>query len=133
MNSKTKSITKVLRNYGTLKQDLANIEMVSTPNLDLVSAKSNCNHAERKFINHADLAFQIHKIENAINNLEKNQQFIIIEYVINKSFTQKAMCERYGLSKSGFNKRKNQALAEFAKNYGLDCLSDDMKSNLVYS
>lgn len=133
MNSTTKSIMNVLKNYATLKKDLANMEMVSSPNMDVVSSHSNGNHTEKKFINHADLSFQINRIEEAIEGLTDNQKFIIVEYLINKNFTQKEMCKQYGLSKSGFNKKKNRALADFAKNYASDCDSDETKNNLVYS
>lgn len=133
MNKTTKEIMGVLRGYATLKQSLNSIAMVTSPSFDAVNVPCHANHSENKFVRHADISFQIHKIEQAIDELDSKERFIILKYIIDKEYTQKEMCQRYNVSKSGFNYQKNQALTNFAKNYGLNCCSDDTKKELAYN
>ena len=42
------------------------------------------------------------------------------------------MCQRYDISLRSFNSMKNRALVEFAKNYGMDSLLNEMKKPQVY-
>ncbi len=132
MNKTTKEIMGVLRGYATLKQSLNSIAMVTSPSFDAVNVPCHANHSENKFVRHADISFQIHKIERAIDELDSKERFIILKYIIDKEYTQKEMCQRYDVSKSGFNYQKNQALTNFAKNYGMDQLLDEMKKPQVY-
>ena len=42
------------------------------------------------------------------------------------------MCQRYGIGLRSFNSMKNRALVEFARNYGMDSLLNEMKKPQVY-
>lgn len=137
MRKDIKKIRQVLKDYAQLKKDLALINarntLVSSPSFDGVSSHSNTNHIESKFVNHADLNWRLHHVEEAINNIEDSKyRFIINKYIINKKYNRQELCDRYNIGLRSFNSMKNRALVEFAKNYGMDQLLDEMKKPQVY-
>ena len=133
MRKDIKEIRQVLKDYSKIKQDLLQVNFLPSPQLDAVSSHSNSNHAESKFIYHADLSYQMHRIEVAIKKIKNSKyRFIINKYIISKKYSRKDLCERYNISLRTFNTMKNKALVEFAKNYGMDQLLDEMKKPQVY-
>lgn len=137
MRKDIKKIRQVLKDYAQLKKDLALINarntLISSPSFDGVSSHSNTNHTESKFVNHADLNWRLHHVEEAINNIEDSKyRFIINKYIINKKYNRQELCDRYNIGLRSFNSMKNRALVEFAKNYGMDQLLDEMKKPQVY-
>ena len=137
MRKDIKKIRQVLKDYAQLKKDLALINarntLVSSPSFDGGSSHSNTNHTESKFVNHADLNWRLHHVEEAINNIEDSKyRFIINKYIINKKYNRQELCDRYNIGLRSFNSMKNRALVEFAKNYGMDQLLDEMNKPQVY-
>ena len=137
MRKDIKEIRQVLKDYARLKKDLALINarntLINSPLFEGIAAHSNTNHTESKFIYHADLSWQLHRVEEAINNIKDSKyRFIINKYIVNKKYSRKDLCERYNISLRTFNTMKNKALVEFAKNYGMDQLLDEMKKPQVY-
>ena len=137
MRKDIKKIRQVLKDYAQLKKDLALINarntLISSPSFEGVSSHSNTNHTEIKFVNHADLNWRLHHVEEAINNIEDSKyRFIINKYIINKKYNRQELCDRYNIGLRSFNSMKNRALVEFAKNYGMDQLLDEMKKPQVY-
>ena len=75
----------------------------------------------------------MHRVEDAVDNIKDSKyRFIIKNYIINKKYTRSQMCQRYGIGLRSFNSMKNRALVEFAKNYGMDLLLNEMKKPQVY-
>ncbi|OTA64468.1 hypothetical protein [Limosilactobacillus reuteri] len=133
MRKDIKEIRQVLKDYSRIKHDLKQVNFLSSPRFDAVNSHSNSNHTESKFIYHADLSWQLHRVEDAIDNIKDSKyRFIINKYIINKKYTRSQMCQRYDISLRSFNSMKNRALVEFAKNYGMDSLLDEMKKPQVY-
>lgn len=133
MREDIKEIRQVLKDYSKIKQDLSQVNFLPSPQLGAVSSHTNSNHAESKFIYHADLSYQMHRVEVAIKNIKESKyRFIINKYIINKKYSRKELCERYNIGLRTFNTMKNNALVEFAKNYGMDQLLDEMKKPQVY-
>ncbi len=133
MREDIKEIRQVLKDYSKIKQDLSRVNFLPSPQLGAVSSHSNSNHAESKFIYHADLSYQMHRVEVAIKNIKDSKyRFIINKYIINKKYSRKELCERYNIGLRTFNTMKNDALVEFAKNYGMNQLLDEMKKPQVY-
>ena len=133
MRKDIKEIRQVLKDYSRIKHDLEQVNFLSSPRFDAVNSHSNSNHTENKFIYHADLSWQLHRVEDAIDNLKDSKyRFIINKYIINKKYTRSQMCQRYDISLRSFNSMKNRALVEFAKNYGMDSLLNEMKKPQVY-
>lgn len=133
MRKDIKEIRQVLKDYSRIKHDLKQVSFLPSPRFDAVNSHSNSNHTENKFIYHADLSWQLHRVEDAIDNIKDSKyRFIINKYIINKKYTRSQMCQRYDISLRSFNTMKNRALVEFAKNYGMDQLLDEMKKPQVY-
>ena len=137
MRKDIKKIRQVLKDYAQLKKDLALINarvcFLPSPRFDTVSSHGNSNHTESKFIYHADLNWQLHQVEDAIDNIKDSKyRFIINKYIINKKYNRQELCDRYNIGMRSFNSMKNRALVEFAKNYGMDQLLDEMKKPQVY-
>lgn len=133
MRKDIKAIRQVLKDYSRIKHDLKQVSFLPSPRFDAVNSHSNSNHTESKFIYHADLSWQLHRVEDAIDNIKDSKyRFIINKYIINKKYTRSQMCQRYDISLRSFNSVKNRALVEFAKNYGMDSLLDEMKKPQVY-
>lgn len=134
MREDIKQIRKVLKGYAKLQQDLQQLNLLPSPSFDAVSSHSNQNHMENKMVYHADISNRMHRVEIAIENIKNSKyRFIINKYIINKKYSRKQLCERYNISVRGFNYMKNRALIEFAKNYGLDSLLDEMKNSLAHN
>ncbi len=133
MRKDIKEIRQVLKDYSRIKHDLKQVSFLPSPRFDTVSSHSNSNHTESKFIYHADLSWQLHRVEDAIDNIKDSKyRFIINKYIINKKYTRSQMCQRYDICLRSFNSMKNRALVEFAKNYGMDQLLDEMNKPQVY-
>ena len=133
MRKDIKEIRQVLKDYSRIKHDLEQVNFLSSPRFDAVNSHSNSNHTENKFIYHADLSWQLHRVEDAVDNIKDSKyRFIINKYIINKKYTRSQMCQRYGIGLRSFNSMKNRALVEFAKNYGMDSLLNEMKKPQVY-
>ena len=133
MRKDIKEIRQVLKDYSKIKQDLSQVNFLPSPHLDVVSSHSNSNQAELKFIYHANLSYQMYRVEKAIKDIKDSKhRFIINKYIVNKKYSRKEICDRYNIGLRTFNHMKNQALIEFAKNYGLDSLLDEMKKPQVY-
>lgn len=133
MRKDIKEIRQVLKDYSKIKRDLSQVNFLPSPQLDAVSSHSNSNHAEGKFIYHADLSYQLYQVEVAIKKVKNSKyRFIINKYIISKKYSRKDLCERYKISLRTFNTMKNKALVEFAKNYGMDQLLDEMEKPQVY-
>lgn len=133
MRKDIKEIRQVLKDYSRIKHDLKQVNFLSSPRFDAVRSHSNSNHTESKFIYHADLSWQLHRVEDAIDNIKDSKyRFIIKNYIINKKYTRSQMCQRYEISLRSFNSMKNRALVEFAKNYGLNSVLDEMNKPQVY-
>lgn len=104
-----------------------------SPQLNTISSHSNSNHAENKFVHHADLSYQLHQVDTSIDSIKDSKyRFIIRKYIINKRYNRQQLCQRYGIGLRTFNNMKNRALLEFAKNYGLDSVVTDMTKPQVY-
>lgn len=137
MRKDIKEIRQVLKDYAQIKKDLALIDarnaLINSPSFEGIAAHSNTNHAESKFVNHADLSWRLHRVEEAIDNIKDSKyQFIINKYIINKKYTRAQLCQRYNIGLRSFNTMKNRALVEFAKNYGLDSVLDELNKPQVY-
>lgn len=133
MRKDIKQIRNVLKDYAKVKADLNQVNFLPSPQFDVVSSHSNSNHTENKFIYHADLSWQLHRVEDAIDNIKDSKyRFIIKNYIINKKYTRSQMCQRYEIGLRSFNSMKNRALVEFARNYGMDSLLNEMKKPQVY-
>ena len=137
MRKDIKKIRQVLKDYAQLKKDLALINarntLINSPSFDGTGSHSNTNHTESKFVNHANLSWQLHRVEDAVDNIKDSKyRFIIKNYIINKKYTRSQMCQRYDIGLRSFNSMKNRALVEFAKNYGMDSLLNEMKKPQVY-
>ncbi|NMV53733.1 hypothetical protein FOL88_01815 [Lactobacillus reuteri] len=133
MRKDIKEIRQVLKDYSRIKHDLKQVNFLSSPRFDAVSSHSNSNHTESKFIYHADLSWQLHRVEDAIDNIKDSKyRFIINKYIIKKKYSRKELCDRYNISLRSFNSMKNRALVEFAKNYGLNSVLDEMNKPQVY-
>ena len=137
MRKDIKKIRQVLKDYAQLKKDLALINarntLISSPSFEGTGSHSNTNHTGSKFVNHANLSWQLHRVEEAINNIEDSKyRFIINKYIINKKYNRQELCDRYNIGLRSFNSMKNRALVEFAKNYGMDQLLDEMNKPQVY-
>lgn len=137
MRKDIKKIRQVLKDYAQLKKDLALINarntLISSPSFEGTGSHSNTNHTESKFVNHADLSWRLHRVEDAIDNIKDSKyRFIINKYIINKKYTRSQMCQRYDISLRSFNSMKNRALVEFAKNYGLNSVLNEINKPQVY-
>lgn len=133
MRKDIKQIRNVLKDYAKVKADLNQVNFLPSPQFDAISSHSNSNHAESKFVYHADLSWQLHRVEDAIDNIKDSKyRFIINKYIINKKYTRPQLCQRYDISLRSFNSMKNRALVEFAKNYGMDSLLNEMNKPQVY-
>ncbi|NMV50663.1 hypothetical protein FOL77_04760 [Lactobacillus reuteri] len=133
MRKDIKEIRQVLKDYSRIKYDLKQVNFLSSPRFDAVNSHSNSNHTENKFIYHADLSWQLHRVEDAIDNIKDSKyRFIINKYIIKKKYSRKELCDRYNISLRSFNSMKNRALVEFAKNYGLNSVLDEMNKPQVY-
>lgn len=113
MRSDVKHIKNILKKYVQLKQDIKTFSQLSSPVMDSVASHSYGNGTETAVISHADIAYQIKKVEDAINALDSQDQFILIEYVMYKHYSRDEMCQLLNMSRSGFNYSKNQTLQEF--------------------
>ena len=137
MRKDIKKIRQVLKDYAQLKKDLALINarntLISSPSFEGISSHSNTNHTESKFVHHANLSWQLLRVEDAINNIKDSKyRFIINKYIDNKKYNRQELCDRYNIGLRSFNSMKNRALVEFAKNYGMDSLLNEMKKPQVY-
>ena len=133
MRKDIKEIRQVLKDYSRIKRDLKQVSFLPSPRFDAVNSHSNSNHTESKFIYHADLSWQLHRVEDAIDNIKDSKyRFIINKYIINKKYTRSQMCQRYDISLRSFNSMKNRALVEFAKNYGLNSVLNEINKPQVY-
>lgn len=137
MRKDIKEIRQVLKDYAQIKKDLALIDarnaLINSPSFEGIAAHSNTNHTESKFVNHADLSWRLHRVEEAIDNIKDSKyRFIINKYIINKKYTRAQLCQRYNIGLRSFNTMKNRALVEFAKNYGLDSVLDELNKPQVY-
>ena len=133
MRKDIKEIRQVLKDYSRIKHELKQVCFLPSPRFDTVSSHSNSNHTESKFIYHADLNWQLHQVEDAIDNIKDSKyRFLINKYIINKKYTREQLCERYSISIRGFNNMKNRALIEFAKNYGMKEILDKISKAPVY-
>lgn len=133
MRKDIKEIRQVLKDYAQLKKDLKLIDLRTSPSFDSVPSHGNQNGTEKKFIYHADLSNRLYKIEVAIANIKDSKyRFIINKYIISKKYNRTELCERYNIGLRTFNTMKNKALIEFAKNYGMDQLLDEMNKPQVY-
>lgn len=115
MRQDIKKIRNLLKEYAKMKRDLVAFNQVSSPTFDGTLSHGSQNDAERRLINHVNLSYQIKKIEDAINTLESQDQFILIEYVMYKHYSRDEMCQRLGVSRSGFNYKKNKGLEKLKK------------------
>lgn len=83
MRKDIKEIRQVLKDYSRIKHDLKQVSFLPSPRFDAVSSHSNSNHTESKFIYHADLSWQLHRVEDAIDNIKDSKyRFIIKNYII---------------------------------------------------
>ena len=118
MRSDVKHIKNILKQYVQLKQDIKTFSQLSSPVMDGVASHSYGNGTETAVISHTDIAYQIKKVEDAINALDSQDQFILVEYVMCKHYSRDEMCQLLNVSRSGFNYLKNEALLEFEMLYG---------------
>lgn len=133
MRKDIKEIRQVLKDYSKIRSDLKKVSFLSSPRFDTTSSHGNSNHIESKFIYRADLSWQLHKVEDAVDNIKDSKyRFIIKKYIINKKYTRAQLCQRYNIGLRSFNSMKNRALVEFAKNYGMDSILDEMNKPQVY-
>lgn len=133
MREDIKQIRKILKDYAKLHQDLQEINLLPSPSFEAASSHSNLNHMENTLVYHANIVNRMHRVELAIKNISNSKyRFIINKYIIDKKYNREQLCKRYNISVRGFNYMKNRALVEFAKNYGLDSLLDEMQKPLVY-
>ena len=133
MRKDIKEIRQVLKDYSRIKHDLKQVSFLPSPRFDAVNSHSNSNHTESKFIYHADLSWQLHRVEDAIDNIKDSKyRFIINKYIINKKYTRSQMCQRYDISLLSFNSMKNRALVEFAKNYGLNSVLNEINKSYFF-
>ncbi|OYS47326.1 hypothetical protein CBF86_06760 [Limosilactobacillus reuteri] len=138
MKKEIKIIRQILKDYARIREDLellnARETLISNPTAEVTANHSNLNHAENKFVHHADLSNRLYRIETAIDKIDNQRyQTILCEYIVNKKYKRQDICNMYNISLRSFNDIKNKALLEFAKNYGIDLLSDKTKDNLVYN
>ncbi|OTA51616.1 hypothetical protein BHL85_11795, partial [Limosilactobacillus reuteri] len=109
MRKDIKAIRQVLKDYSRIKHDLKQVNFLSSPRFDAVNSHSNSNHTENKFIYHADLSWQLHRVEEAINNIKDSKyRFIINKYIVNKKYNRKELCDRYNIGLRSFNSMKNR-------------------------
>ena len=87
--------------------------------MNRVASHSYGNGTETAVINHTDIAYRIKKVEDAINALDSQDRFILIEYVMYKHYSRDEMCQKLNVSRSGFNYNKNKILEEFTGKYKL--------------
>ena len=137
MRKDIKKIRQVLKDYARIKEDLELLNvretLISNPTAEITANHSNLNCAENKFVHHADLSNRLYRIETAIDKIDNQRyQTIICEYIVNKKYKRQELCDLYKISLRNFNRLKNQALVEFAKNYDINLLSDEMKKPQVY-
>ena len=133
MRKDIKEIRQVLKDYSRIKHDLKQVNFLTSPSFEGTGSHSNLNHTESKFVNHADFSWRLHRVEDAINNIKDSKyRFIINKYIVNKKYNRKELCDRYNIGLRSFNTMKNRALVEFAKNYGMDQLLDEMNKPQVY-
>ena len=137
MRKDIKKIRQVLKDYARIKEDLELLNvretLISNPTAEITANHSNLNCAENKFVHHADLSNRLYRIETAIDKIDNQRyQTIICEYIVNKKYKRQELCDSYKISLRNFNRLKNQALVEFAKNYDINLLSDEMKKPQVY-
>lgn len=138
MKNDIKIIRQVLKSYAQLKEDLellnARESIMKSPTVPIVAGHSNLNHIENKFVHHANLINKLYQVETAINKIDDSRyQTIIYKYIVNKKYNRQELCDMYKIDLRNFNRMKNQALYEFAKNYGINLPSDEMKDDLMYS
>ena len=138
MRKDIKKIRQVLKDYARIKEDLEllNIRetLISNPTAEITANHSNLNCAENKFVHHADLSNRLYRIETAIDKIDNQRyQTIICEYIVNKKYKRQELCDLYKISLRNFNRLKNQALVEFAKNYDINLLSDETKNSLAHN
>lgn len=117
MRQDVKKIRNLLKQYAKLKRDLTAFNQVSSPSFDGVSSHSSRNGAESRLINHVDLSYQLKKFEDAINALDSQDQFILIEYVMYKHYNREEACNVLQASYSKLNYLKNKALTSFYSFY----------------
>lgn len=137
MRKDIKKIRQVLKDYARIKEDLELLNvreiLISNPTAEVTANHSNLNYAENKFVHHADLSNRLYRIETAIDKIDNQRyQTILCEYIVNKKYKRQELCDLYKISLRNFNRLKNQALVEFAKNYDINLLSDEMKKPQVY-
>ena len=138
MKKEIKIIRKVLKDYAQLKEDLELINarqmLISSPNFNGSAGHDNLNHIESKYVYHADISNKLHQVESAINQIDDlRYRVILYDYIADKKYKRQDICNMYNISLRSFNDIKNKALLEFAKNYGIDLLSDKVKDNLMYN
>ena len=117
MRSDVKHIKNILKQYVQLKQDIKIFSQLSSPIMNGVASHSYGNGTETAVINHTDIAYQIKKVEDAINALDSQDQFILVEYVMYKHYSRDEMCQKLNVSRSGFNYLKNKILVNFLNCY----------------
>lgn len=138
MREDIKKIRQVLKDYARIKEDLELLNvretLISNPTAEITANHSNLNCAENKFVHHADLSNRLYRIETAIDKIDNQRyQTIICEYIVNKKYKRQELCDLYKISLRNFNRIKNQALVEFAKNYDINLLSGETKNSLVHN
>mgnify|MGYP006395994749 FL=1 len=93
MRKDIKEIRQVLKDYSRIKHDLKQVSFLPSPRFDAVNSHSNSNHTESKFIYHADLSWQLHRVEDAIDNFKDSKyRFIINKYIFIQKYTCFLMC-----------------------------------------
>lgn len=117
MRNDVKHIKNILKQYVQLKRDIETFTQVSSPMMNGVTSHSYGNGTETAVINHTDIAYRIKKVEDAINALDSQDQFILVEYVMYKHYSRDEMCHKLNASRSGFNYLKNKVLCLFKINY----------------
>ena len=138
MRKDIKKIRQVLKDYARIKEDLELLNvreiLISNPTAEVTANHSNLNYAENKFVHHADLSNRLYRIETAIDKIDNQRyQTILCEYIVNKKYKRQELCDLYKISLRNFNRIKNQALVEFAKNYDINWLSDETKNSLAHN
>lgn len=113
MRNDVKHIKNILKQYVQLKRDIETFTQVSSPVMSGVTSHSYGNGTETAVVNHADISYQIKKVEDAIKALDSQDQFILIEYVMYKHYSRDEMCQKLNASRSGFNYLKNKILFSF--------------------
>lgn len=113
MRNDVKHIKNILKHYIQLKRDIDEFSQVSSPAMIGVTGRSYGNGIETAVINRTDIAYQIKKIEDGINALDSQDQFVLIEYVMYKHYSRDEMCRLLNFSRTGFNAYKNKVLKTF--------------------